>query len=92
MFSQNTRILIDRYQSYAKLFAAVCGLASTAVAVNPVVVQGKDFVDTVTGDRFQIVGVDYQPGGSSGFKGTADPLSDSAACLRDAAILQYLGV
>ncbi|RAO69222.1 uncharacterized protein BHQ10_005234 [Talaromyces amestolkiae] len=78
--------------SYAKLFAAVCGLASTAVAVNPVVVQGKDFVDTVTGDRFQIVGVDYQPGGSSGFKGTADPLSDSAACLRDAAILQYLGV
>uniref|UniRef100_A0A093XD34 1,3-beta-glucanosyltransferase n=2 Tax=Talaromyces marneffei PM1 TaxID=1077442 RepID=A0A093XD34_TALMA len=78
--------------SYAKLFAAVCGLASTAAAVNPVVVKGKDFVDTVTGDRFQIVGVDYQPGGSSGFKGTADPLSDKDACLRDAAILQYLGV
>jgi len=79
-------------QSYAKLFAAVCGLASTATAVNPVVVEGKDFVDTVTGDRFQIVGVDYQPGGSSAFKGTADPLSDKATCLRDAAILQYLGV
>lgn len=78
--------------SYAKLFAAACGLASTAAAVNPVVVQGKDFVDTVTGDRFQIVGVDYQPGGSSGFDGTSDPLSDKDACLRDAAILQYLGV
>lgn len=78
--------------SYAKLFAAVCGLASTAAAVNPVIVQGKDFVDSVTGDRFQIVGVDYQPGGSSGFNGSADPLSDKDACLRDAALLQYLGV
>ncbi|EED16924.1 1,3-beta-glucanosyltransferase Gel2 [Talaromyces stipitatus ATCC 10500] len=78
--------------SYAKIFAAVCGLASTAAAVNPVTVQGKDFVDTVTGDRFQIVGVDYQPGGSSAFKGTADPLSDKDSCLRDAAILQYLGI
>ncbi|OKL59355.1 1,3-beta-glucanosyltransferase gel2 [Talaromyces atroroseus] len=78
--------------SYAKLFAAVCGLASTAAAVNPLVVEGKDFVDSVTGERFQMIGVDYQPGGSSGFKGTSDPLSDPASCLRDAAIMQYLGI
>lgn len=78
--------------SYATLFAAVCGLASTAAAVNPLVVQGKDFVDSVTGERFQVIGVDYQPGGSSGFNGTADPLSDSASCLRDAALMQYLGI
>lgn len=34
----------------------------------------------------------YQPGGSSGFSGTADPLSDASACLRDAIIMQQLGV
>lgn len=34
----------------------------------------------------------YQPGGSSGFDGTADPLSDADTCLRDAIIMQQLGV
>lgn len=34
----------------------------------------------------------YQPGGSSGFNGSADPLSDASACLRDAALMQRLGV
>lgn len=34
----------------------------------------------------------YQPGGSAGFDGTADPLSDADACLRDAILMQQLGV
>lgn len=34
----------------------------------------------------------YQPGGSSGFSSTADPLSDATTCLRDAIIMQQLGV
>ena len=34
----------------------------------------------------------YQPGGSSGFSATEDPLSDADACLRDAALMQNLGV
>lgn len=72
--------------------AALCGLATTAVAVQPIKVDGKDFVNSVTGDRFQIIGVDYQPGGSSGFDGKTDPLSDPDTCLRDAAIMQRLGV
>lgn len=33
----------------------------------------------------------YQPGGSAGFDGTADPLSDATTCLRDAIIMQQLG-
>lgn len=37
----------------------LCGLATTAVAVNPIIVDGKDFVDSVTKDRFQIIGVEY---------------------------------
>ncbi|PWY66457.1 1,3-beta-glucanosyltransferase Gel2 [Aspergillus heteromorphus CBS 117.55] len=78
--------------TYTQLFAAACALATTAHAVTPIEVQGKDFVNSKTGDRFQILGVDYQPGGSSGFSTTQDPLTDADACLRDAALMQGLGV
>ena len=37
-------------------------------------------------------GVDYQPGGSSGFTGNGDPLSDADTCLRDAALMQRMGI
>lgn len=36
---------------------------STVNAVNHIEVRGQDFVDSVTNDRFVIVGIDYQPGG-----------------------------
>jgi hypothetical protein len=36
----------------------VCALASTAAALNPLEVSGKDFVDSKTQDRFQIIGVE----------------------------------
>lgn len=56
--------------------------------------RGNSFVNPKTGDRFQIVGVAYQPGGSAGYDKEAgrDPLSDKDVCLRDAALLQVLGV
>ena len=40
-----------------------------------------------------VLGVDYQPGGQDAY-GTdnGDPLSDSKICLRDAALMQDLGV
>jgi 1,3-beta-glucanosyltransferase GAS3 len=38
------------------------------------------------------VGVAYQPGGSSGYTPGKDPLSDGTVCLRDAALMQQLGV
>jgi hypothetical protein len=67
--------------------------ATLAAAVTPLEVQGNFFVNPKTNTRFQLVGVDYQPGGSAGFDdGKKDPLSDPAACLRDAAIMQVLGV
>lgn len=78
--------------TYARLLTAVCALATTAYAVNPLEVNGKDFVDPKSNERFQIIGIDYQPGGSSGFTATSDPLSDPKACLRDAALMQRLGV
>ncbi|KAL3486392.1 Glucanosyltransferase-domain-containing protein [Aspergillus germanicus] len=78
--------------SYGRVIAAVAALATTASAVVPIEVQGKDFVNSETGDRFQILGVDYQPGGTSAVDGKTDPLSERDACLRDAALMQRLGV
>ena len=65
-----------------------------ALAVEPVKVQGSDFVNSVSGDRLQIIGVAYQPGGSSGYNpgSGVDPLSNGTICLRDAALMQRLGV
>lgn len=68
--------------------------ATLATAVKPLVAKDNYFVDPDSGNRFQIVGVAYQPGGSSGYdpsKGK-DPLSDKDHCLRDAALMQILGV
>lgn len=69
---------------------ALCARLTTAVP--SVEVHGADFVNPGTGNRFQIVGIDYQPGGSSGYNPGSDPLSDGASCLRDAALMQRLGV
>lgn len=73
---------------------AILGAASLAAAVPAIDVKGSYFVNNATGDRYQIVGVAYQPGGSSGFDENAgrDPLSDKDSCLRDAALMQTLGV
>jgi len=72
-------------------------LLSAASAVNIVNVQGQDFIDSVTGSRFEILGIDYQPGGSAGFQESSsgagsDPLSNPTACLRDASLMQQLGI
>ncbi len=70
-------------------------LAATAVsAVKPLEVKGNDFYDPDTGNKFQIVGVGYQPGGSAGYKPDEkkDPLTDADACMRDAALMQILGI
>ncbi|EEQ30125.1 Glycolipid anchored surface protein 4 precursor [Microsporum canis] len=76
------------------LLASLCGLFSAVAAVTPVDVQGSQFVNLKTNTRFQMVGVDYQPGGSSGYKPESgkDPLSSADDCLRDAILLQRLGV
>ncbi|GAB7355097.1 hypothetical protein MBLNU459_g5678t2 [Dothideomycetes sp. NU459] len=76
--------------------AAAClfSLLSTVSAVNPVQVHGQDFVDSVTHKRFVIIGVDYQPGGQAAYgdANSQDPLSNATACMRDAALMQELGV
>lgn len=76
------------------LLALATLLLPMVQAVQPVNVKGSEFINSVTGKRFQMIGVAYQPGGSSGFNPTAgtDPLSDATICLRDAALMQRLGI
>ncbi|KAF1817423.1 hypothetical protein P152DRAFT_408038 [Eremomyces bilateralis CBS 781.70] len=73
---------------------ALASLATLAAAVNPVKIAGSQFVDSVTNKRVMIIGVDYQPGGQAGYKPDEDrdPLSDAEVCLRDATIMQQLGI
>ncbi|KUJ23136.1 glycoside hydrolase family 72 protein [Mollisia scopiformis] len=75
-------------------FAILSLFVATTFAVETVVINGSDFVNSVTGNRLQILGVAYQPGGSSGYDPASgvDPLSDGSVCLRDAALMQRLGV
>ncbi|KAK9453992.1 Glucanosyltransferase-domain-containing protein [Dipodascopsis uninucleata] len=77
---------------FKSLAVAGCILA-VAAALQPISVKEDAFVDS-NGDPFVIVGVDYQPGGSSGYSNSAssDVLSDEDVCLRDAFLLQKLGV
>ncbi|KIW12227.1 hypothetical protein PV08_09503 [Exophiala spinifera] len=81
-------------QFKAMVLALVALFASSAFAVAPLVVKGADFVNSIDDTRFQIIGVAYQPGGSSGFDPASgvDPLSDASVCLRDAVLMQRLGV
>jgi hypothetical protein len=72
--------------------AAASLFSSFASAVQNLNVNGANFITKSSGNRFSIVGVDYQPGGSSGVTATSDPLTDATACLRDAILMQRLGV
>lgn len=68
--------------------------ASITHAVQPVEVRGQDFVVTATGKRLMIIGVDYQPGGQGAYKPQSgeDVLTNAENCLRDATVMQKLGV
>jgi 1,3-beta-glucanosyltransferase GAS3 len=57
-------------------------------------VRGNSFVNPATGNKFQIVGVAYQPKGSAGYDPARgkDPLSNGEICKRDAAIMQTMGI
>jgi len=76
---------------YQVQLAILALLATSTFAVQTITIKGADLVNSVTGNRFQIVGVAYQPAGSSGYNPGSDPLADKDVCLRDAALMQRLG-
>ncbi|GAO45765.1 hypothetical protein G7K_0017-t1 [Saitoella complicata NRRL Y-17804] len=77
---------------FSLLAAAATGLLTVASALNPIVVQDRYLYDSVTNERFFMVGVDYQPGGAAAVTSGSDPLSDPDICRRDAYLFQQLGV
>ncbi|KAF9585200.1 1,3-beta-glucanosyltransferase gas1 [Lunasporangiospora selenospora] len=61
-----------------------------AHALNPIVIKGSKFFDSVTKDQFFIKGVAYQPRTLS--VGFTDPLSKPGDCKRDVALMRGLGL
>lgn len=91
----NVSLFRQSWQSLISLpqLSLICVLAATALAVNPIVVQEQEFIDSKTNQRFQILGIDYQEGSQSAYgTGAGDPLSNGTKCLRDAALMQAMGV
>ena len=84
----------DHAPQLTSIFTTACAFAATALAANPIVVQEQEFIDSSTNQRFVIIGVDYQPGGQGayGASNSQDPLSNATTCLRDAALMQQLGI
>ncbi|GAM83315.1 hypothetical protein ANO11243_013020 [Dothideomycetidae sp. 11243] len=71
----------------------LASLSPVLAGLPPIVKKGSAFVDSSNNQRFAIIGVDYQPGGQSAYgTGSGDPLSDGGACLRDAVLMQKLGI
>lgn len=78
--------------SLVRCLAVVAAASTAALAASPIEVHGSQFVNSKSHDRLQLLGIDYQPGGSAGYTDKKDPLSDADSCLRDAALMQKLGV
>lgn len=78
---------------------SAAALLATAHALIPIEIKGNRFIRPALdassdGEVFQVLGVDYQPNGASGYDGSAnsDVLTHADTCLRDAFVLQQLGI
>ncbi|KAI8068485.1 Glucanosyltransferase-domain-containing protein [Gongronella butleri] len=76
--------------TFATLLVGWC-LVSNAVALNPIVIKGQKFFDSVTQEQFFIKGVAYQPRSEVRNQELMDPLADVAGCTRDAPMMKALG-
>ncbi|CAN6674798.1 probable 1,3-beta-glucanosyltransferase Gas3p [Trichomonascus vanleenenianus] len=84
---------------FSSAIAALAATGSLVSALIPIEVKGSRFVRPAIdandeGDEFTVIGIDYQPGGSASYSDSSgtDVLSDGDVCLRDAFVLQQLGV
>lgn len=62
-----------------------------SLAVNPIIIKGNHFMDSITGERFMIIGLAYQPRGESGYdpRSGRDTLTDGPACMRGVLLPEY---
>ncbi|KAK3813402.1 MAG: Glucanosyltransferase-domain-containing protein [Benniella sp.] len=64
--------------------------ASSVAALNPIMIKGTEFFDSLTKEQFFIKGVAYQP--RSPVPDAADPLSRPSDCRRDFGLMKELGL
>ncbi|KAI9031649.1 Glucanosyltransferase-domain-containing protein [Phycomyces nitens] len=74
----------------AGLIISIVWAVTTVQALNPIVIKGHKFFDSVTKNQVFIKGVAYQPR-SDDIK-NRDPLSDASACARDASLMAKIGM
>ncbi|KAJ1895383.1 40S ribosomal protein S27 [Kickxella alabastrina] len=69
---------------------ALCA-ATTALAIDPLVIKGSKFFNEKTGEQFYFKGIAYQP--RTGLKGDSpDALADTVGCKRDVELFKDLGI
>ncbi|PVZ98413.1 hypothetical protein BB558_005580 [Smittium angustum] len=64
---------------------------SAFASLNPLVIKGSKFFDSVTGEQFYFKGINYQPRTGATSK-IQDPLADEVGCKRDAKIFAELKI
>lgn len=81
------------------IYPALLASLPIVSALIPIEIKGNRFIRPATnasdeGEVFQVIGVDYQPAGASGYDPSSneDVLTDAGKCLRDAYVLQNLGI
>lgn len=86
-------------KAFATTLLQILLLICSTDALIPITVKGKRFIKPNTdastqGEVFFIKGIDYQPGGSSGYDSSTgqDALSNPDACYRDAYAFQQLNI
>ncbi|KAG0337464.1 1,3-beta-glucanosyltransferase gas1 [Podila horticola] len=70
------------------VFLALASVCGSSLALNPIIIKGTKFFDSVTRDQFFIKGVAYQPRTLS----SIDPLATPEDCRRDFALMKDLGL
>ncbi|QLG73693.1 hypothetical protein HG535_0F02040 [Zygotorulaspora mrakii] len=76
----------------AAAFLTFIPMSYVSALIDPIEVDGKQFVYSSTKEPFYIRGVDYQPGDSSDVNYEHDPLTDANVCARDILLFQDLGI
>ncbi|KAJ9084675.1 1,3-beta-glucanosyltransferase [Entomophthora muscae] len=69
---------------------AILFVAASVLGLSPIEIKGQSFIHSDSGALFLPRGIKYQPNAAPNQYG--DPLSNQQVCLRDAPILQQLGV
>ncbi|KAJ9058263.1 1,3-beta-glucanosyltransferase [Entomophthora muscae] len=69
---------------------AILFVAASVLGLSPIEIKGQSFIHSDSGALFLPCGIKYQPNAAPNQYG--DPLSNQQVCLRDAPILQQLGV